>query len=279
MLGRVRSRLLCHRGPLTSAVRSFFIQTEDTPNPDSLKFLPGREVLPETHGSGMYFTRGDKEHKQSPLATALFKEAEDISGVFLGRDFITITKKGDYATWGVLKPQAFGAIMDFYAEGKAVISNEPVISDTTILEDDDEVVAMIKELLEERIRPAVQEDGGDIFYKGFNPDTGMVMVQLAGACSGCPSSSLTLKQGVGGSGFAEPTESLLSPSPTSTPFHLLPAAENMLMHYIPEVTGVEEVEDDELKELNEEEAAELENRLKEEALAKKLQQAGIPFGD
>ena len=108
------------------------------------------------------------------------------------------------------------------------------------MEDDDEIVAMIKELLESRIRPAVQEDGGDIFYGGFDEETGIVKVQLAGACQGCPSSSITLKNGV----------------------------ENMLKHYIPEVKGVEEIEDEELKKVNEAEVSELEKRLKA---------AGIPF--
>lgn len=98
--------------------------------------------------------------------------------------------------------------MDHYAEGGIIVSDEPIISDTTILDTDDEVVAMIKELMESRIRPAVQEDGGDIFYMGFEPETGIVSVRLAGSCSGCPSSSVTLKNGV----------------------------ENMLMHYIPEVS-------------------------------------------
>ena len=159
--------------------------------------------------------------------------------------------------------------MDHYAEGGIVVSDEPIISDTTILDSDDEVVAMIKELMESRIRPAVQEDGGDIFYMGFDPDTGIVSVQLAGSCSGCPSSSVTLKNGV----------------------------ENMLMHYIPEVNppthppthlpthssiavilthppthkqvkGIAQVEDDELKGVNEKEVQSLEDR---------LSKAGIPI--
>ncbi|CAM9114619.1 unnamed protein product [Ascophyllum nodosum] len=142
--------------------------------------------------------------------------------------------------WTLLKPVVFGAIMDFFAEGKPVMLDEPLVTDTTILDDDDEVVAMIKELLQERVRPAVQEDGGDIFYKGFDPNTGTVSVQLAGSCSGCPSSTVTLKNGV----------------------------ESMLMHYIPEVTAVNAVEDEELKALNEKEASELEDRLKA---------AGVPF--
>jgi Fe-S cluster biogenesis protein NfuA len=186
--------------------RSFFIQTEATPNPNSLKFLPGRTILPEQNGSGMYFTRGDKEYRKSPLAVKIFSEVDDAQAIFLGRDFITITKNQD-ASFNLMKPIAFAAVMDFFAEGKPVVLDAPLEpQDTDIHEDDDEVVAMIKELLSERIRPTVQDDGGDIFYKGFDPETGTVQLQLAGACSGCPSSSVTLKQGV----------------------------ENMLMHYIPE---------------------------------------------
>ena len=106
-----------------------------------------------------------------------------------------------------LNPEIFATVMDHYAEGGVIVSDHAVISDTTILDTDDEVVAMIKELMESRIRPAVQEDGGDIFYEGFDVETGVVSVRLAGSCSGCPSSAVTLKNGV----------------------------ENMLMHYIPEV--------------------------------------------
>ena len=127
--------------------------------------------------------------------------------------------------------------MDAYAEGIEIMTEEPEISDTTILDDDDEIVAMIKELLETRIRPAVQEDGGDIFYVAFEHGTGVVKLQLAGSCSGCPSSSVTLKSGV----------------------------ENMLMHYIPEVTEVIAVDED---------VAELERE--QSAFERKLAQAGIP---
>lgn len=195
-----------------------FIQTEVTPNPASLKFLPNRQVLGEDFGnSGMFFQKADmKEYQRSPLAKKLFT-IEGVSGVFLGKDFITVSKtKG--MVWQILKPDIFATIMDFYAEGKAAVlpAKDDAVTDTTILDDDDEVVAMVKELLETRIRPAVQEDGGDIFFKGFDEDTGLVSVQLAGSCSGCPSSSVTLKNGV----------------------------ENMLMHYIPEVTGVVQVDEE-----------------------------------
>lgn len=201
--------------------RGLFIQTETTPNPSTLKFLPGREVLGPAFGTGIFFQKGDKrEYQKSPLATRLF-HLEGISSVFLGNDFVTVGKESE-ETWVGLKPQVFALLMDAFAEeGFEVMSEqgEAHVSDTTILDDDDEVVAMIKELLETRIRPAVQEDGGDIFYVAFDEGTGVVKVQLAGSCQGCPSSSVTLKSGV----------------------------ENMLMHYIPEVTEVQAVDEDEAR--------------------------------
>lgn len=122
--------------------------------------------------------------------------------------------KLDDASWDLLKPEIFAAIMDFFSSGKPLImdSNTLASVDTAIHEDDSETVAMIKELLETRIRPAVQDDGGDIEYRGFDPETGIVKLKMQGACSGCPSSSVTLKSGI----------------------------ENMLMHYVPEVKGVEQ---------------------------------------
>ena len=140
----------------------------------------------------------------------------------------------------------FSAIMDHYASGKPALTSTPEITDTTILDDDDEVVAMIKELLESRIRPAVQEDGGDIRYIGFAQESGIVTVQLAGSCVGCPSSSVTLKNGV----------------------------ENMLMHYIPEVTGVESLEEE-----GEEEQEVSEEEKKAKSYEERLKAAGIPFSD
>ena len=151
--------------------------------------------------------------------------------------------------------------MDFYASGDPALRGEPEITDTTILDDDDEVVAMIKELLETRIRPAVQEDGGDIRYVGFEEESGIVTVQLAGSCVGCPSSSVTLKNGV----------------------------ENMLMHYIPEVSGVvslEEEEDDGYEGgsgdndvVVEQNSADVEEKRKMKTYQDKLAAAGIPFSD
>ncbi|EYU38101.1 hypothetical protein MIMGU_mgv1a024847mg [Erythranthe guttata] len=141
-----------------------------------------------------------------------------ITRVFFGSDFVTVTKSED-TTWDFLKPEIFAAIMDFYSSGQPLIldSNSAASMDTAIKEDDSEVVAMIKELLETRIRPAVQDDGGDIEYVGFDPDSGIVKLRMQGACSGCPSSSVTLKSGI----------------------------ENMLMHYVPEVKSVEQEFDDE----------------------------------
>eukprot|EP00605_Chrysophyceae_sp_TOSAG23-4_P002141 GSChrysophyteH1.ASY1.ANO1.2368.1 assembled CDS len=136
-----------------------------------MKFLPGRTVLEEDMGTGLYFQRSARtEWNRSPLAKELFK-LDGVKGIFLGRDFITITKNQEYS--------------------------DDHISDTTILDTDDEVVATIKELMETRIRPAVQDDGGDIFLEGFNSDTGVVTVRLAGSCVGCPSSTATLRGGGG----------------------------------------------------------------------------------
>ncbi|CAM0957672.1 unnamed protein product [Alopecurus aequalis] len=148
----------------------------------------------------------------SPLAKALFG-IEGVTRVFFGSDFVTVTKS-DETSWDYLKPDVFAAIMDFYSSGQPLFldSNTAAAMDTAIHEDDSEIVAMIKELLETRIRPAVQDDGGDIEYRGFDPESGVVKLKMQGACSGCPSSSVTLKSGI----------------------------ENMLMHYVPEVKGVEQ---------------------------------------
>ena len=196
-----------------SSKRTLFIGTEATPNPHSMKFLPGREVLPENFGTGMYFELKSKEDiKRSPLAKSLFA-TNGIKSLFFGKDFVTVTKNAD-EVWHVLKPLIFSKILDFYAEGLPILMDQSdLVSDTTILPGDSEVVATIKELLETKIRPNVQDDGGDIIYEGYDEDTGIVKVSLAGSCVGCPSSSITLRNGV----------------------------ENMLMHYIPEVNGVEEV--------------------------------------
>lgn len=203
-------------------IRTVFIQTENTPNPESIKFLPTNTVVLDSQedGStnGIFITRNDPQDTilKSPLATSLFK-IDDVKAVYFGYDFVTITK---YATgkWQYMRPENFSVLMDFFDDpNNKVVLDQPVITDTTILDDDDEIVAMIKELIENRIRPAVMEDGGDIRYVSFDEQDGMVTVQLAGSCVGCPSSSVTLKQGV----------------------------ENMLMHYIPEVTAVQALEEEE----------------------------------
>jgi Fe-S cluster biogenesis protein NfuA len=192
--------------------RSLFIQTENTPNPESLKFLPGKPVLE----SGTAEFRSFRDAQASPLAKRLF-QIEGVKSVFFAQDFITITKDPAVA-WNIVKPHVFSHVMDFYAEGGKVLDDVGTgATDTVITDDDSEVVAMIKELIETRVRPSVQEDGGDIVFKSFNEETGVVLLQLQGSCSGCPSSSITLKSGI----------------------------ENMMMHYIPEVTAVEAIEEGE----------------------------------
>lgn len=154
----------------------------------------------------------------SPLAKALF-HIDGITQVYFGTDFLTVTKSDDY-TWAVLKPDVFAAITEFYASGEPVMydaSEDASAAEHLIGDDDDEIVAMIKELLETRIRPAVQEDGGDIAFREFDPDSGVVTLKMMGACSGCPSSAITLKSGI----------------------------ESMLTFYIPEVKGVVEADPDE----------------------------------
>ena len=199
--------------PWTMSARSIFIQTQTTPNPSSLMFQPGRDVYAE--GSKNFASA--REAMASPLAKRLFN-IDGVTNVFFGLDFVTVTKSEE-ADWETVKPQTFEAIMNFYASGEAVMDESALESSgTAIDEDDDETVAMIKELLETRIRPAVAEDGGDIVFKSFDHESGLVKVQLQGSCDGCPSSSVTLKSGI----------------------------ENMLMHYVPQVKGVvQDGQDDE----------------------------------
>ncbi|XP_073829491.1 NFU1 iron-sulfur cluster scaffold homolog, mitochondrial-like [Musca autumnalis] len=189
--------------------RSMFIQTQDTPNPDSLKFLPGIDVL----GKGnTYDFPGVSAAHCSPLAKLLFR-IEGVRSVFFGSDFVTISKEEE-AEWAVIKPEVFAVIMDFFASGLPILHEAKPNADTQINEEDDETVMMIKELLDSRIRPTVQEDGGDIIFMGF--EDGIVKLKMQGSCSSCPSSIVTLKNGV----------------------------ENMLQFYIPEVQGVEQVFDE-----------------------------------
>lgn len=188
--------------------RTMFIQTQPTPNPSSLMFHPGKPIMEV--GSADF--PNARTAMNSPLARSLFG-IEGVTRVFFGSDFITVTKSDD-VSWDILKPEIFAAIMDFYTSGQPLFLDENTAAskDTAIHEDDSETVAMIKELLETRIRPAVQDDGGDIVFRGFDPERGIVKLRMQGACSGCPSSSVTLKSGI----------------------------ENMLMHYVPEVKGVDQ---------------------------------------
>jgi Fe-S cluster biogenesis protein NfuA len=183
-----------------------FIQTEQTPNPATLKFLPGREVMAQ----GTADFPNAASAARSPLARSLF-EISDVSGVFFGSDFITVTKSaGD---WPELKPVVLGTIMEHFMSGAAVIESPAaeLPKGEEVSEEVGVIVAQIKELLDARVRPAVARDGGDIIYHGY--DEGIVYLQMQGSCSGCPSSTATLKNGI----------------------------ENLLKHYIPEVIEVRAV--------------------------------------
>lgn len=234
--GQHKDYLLCR--PQTGFVegqRSMFIQTQDTPNPNSLKFLPGVDVLGP--GKTKDFPNGT-EAFCSPLGKLLFR-IEGVKAVFFGPDFITVTKVDEDMDWKVLKPEIFATIMDFFASGLPIINESAQKpSDTEIAEDDDETVQMIKELLDTRIRPTVQEDGGDILFISFQD--GIVKLKMQGSCSSCPSSVVTLKNGV----------------------------QNMLQFYIPEVVAVEEVTDD-LEIMTKFEFQKLERKLQEKEEKKK----------
>ena len=182
-----------------------FIQTEQTPNPATLKFLPGCTVMEA--GTANFPERGAAA--RSPLAERLF-ELPEVAGVFLAADFITVTKHGD-SEWHQLKPAVLAAIMEHFTAGRPVIVGEANIDAGSAAEEDDEVVSQIKELLETRVRPAVAMDGGDIIFEDY--EDGIVYLHMQGSCSGCPSSTATLKAGI----------------------------ENMLRHYIPEVVEVRAV--------------------------------------
>lgn len=188
-----------------------FIQTETTPNDDSLKFIPGVPVM--TEGTAEFLDT--KAALKSPLAIRLMG-IEGVTSVFYGPDFVTVSKDSE-TSWSVIKPEIYSMLMEFFSSGQPLFrSQEDRESagpqDTQILDTDSDTVAMIKELLETRVRPAIMEDGGDIEYREFSDD-GIVKVKLKGSCRGCDSSTVTLKSGI----------------------------ERMLMHYIPEVKGVEQV--------------------------------------
>lgn len=167
-----------------------FIQTESTPNEDSLKFLPGQEVME----SGTAEFLDSRDAMRSPLAKRLF-QLEGVKSVFFGPDFVTVSKVTE-VPWGTLKPEIYSTLMENFTAGHALFTEEGQhgSSDTVVLETDSETVAMIKELLDTRVRPSIQEDGGDLEYRGFGEDTdGLVRIKLKGSCRGCDSSTVTLK--------------------------------------------------------------------------------------
>jgi Fe-S cluster biogenesis protein NfuA len=192
---------------------AMLIQTETTPNPSTLKFLPGQRVMEA--GTRDFASAGEAE--ASPLAEAIFSTG-DVDGVFFGRDFISVTAAAG-AQWRQLKPQVLGILLDHFASGAPLFRSASAGGiavdgdDSDYGEDpaDADIVAQIRDLIETRVRPAVAGDGGDIVYRGFRE--GRVYLALQGACSGCPSSTMTLKQGI----------------------------ESLLKHYVPEVEAVEAV--------------------------------------
>ncbi|MGE0230246.1 MAG: NifU family protein [Flavobacteriaceae bacterium] len=182
-----------------------FIQTEATPNPATLKFLPGKTVL----DSGTMDFRDAESAAAAPLARRLF-EIDGVEGVFFGSDFITITKGGQ--DWQHLKPAILGAIMEHFMTGAPIVESGSADADDEFFTDgDEETVNTIRELIETRVRPAVAHDGGDITFRGFRE--GVVYLNMRGACSGCPSSTATLKNGI----------------------------ENLLRHFVPDVQEVRPV--------------------------------------
>lgn len=195
--------------PVRPYIAGMFIETETTPNPATLKFLPGRQVMP----SGTREFTTPEQAEASPLAEAIFDTGE-VTGVFFGSDFISVTIAPG-AQWTTLKPQVVAILLDhfvseapLFAPGSAAAIAVPAEDEISDDPADAEVVAQIKELIETRVRPAVAGDGGDIRYRGFRE--GVVYLQMQGACSGCPSSTATLKHGI----------------------------EGLLKHYVPEVTEV-----------------------------------------
>ena len=181
-----------------------FIQTQATPNPATVKFLPGQTVL----NNGLKDFKSISEASASPLAQRLFG-LQGVCGVFLGPDFVSVSKLDD-TDWNMLKPMVLAALMEHFSTGQPILLGEQVEASS---EDDDEIVVQIKELIETRVRPMVMMDGGDIAFDSF--DDGIVYLSMRGACAGCPSSTATLKSGI----------------------------ENMLKHFVPEVIEVRPVAD------------------------------------
>lgn len=184
-----------------------FIETENTPNPNVIKFLPGREVSPDTPHD---YPNLESAKGESPMAEALFR-VQGVKGVFLGADFISITRADDADEWAFLKTDILAAIMDAFMTGTPILADGNTQDQST--SDDNELVTQIKAILDEHVRPAVAMDGGDIIFDRFDDNSGVVYLHLRGACAGCPSSTMTLKSGV----------------------------ENLLQHFVPEVKAVEAV--------------------------------------
>jgi Fe-S cluster biogenesis protein NfuA len=182
-----------------------FIQTEPTPNPNVLKFLPGRDVA----DSPTDFVNAE-EAVASPLAEALFA-LEGVTGVFFGYDYVSVTREAQGPEWTTMKAPILAAVMDHFVSGAPLLRGSAAAGPSSA--EDTEIVAEIKQLLDSRIRPAVAQDGGDILFDAFDEATGVLTLRMRGACAGCPSSSATLKAGV----------------------------EQMMKHYVPEVTRVEQV--------------------------------------
>lgn len=182
-----------------------FIQTEPTPNPNVLKFLPGRLVSAEPRE---FLNAG--EAAASPLAEALFG-LDSVAGVFFGADYVSVTRRADGLDWTQMKAPILAAVMDHFVSGAALMREGA--AGAVEAGQDSEIVTEIKQLLDSRVRPAVAQDGGDILFDAFDEDTGVLTLRMRGACAGCPSSAATLKSGV----------------------------EQMMRHYIPEVTSVEQV--------------------------------------
>jgi Fe-S cluster biogenesis protein NfuA len=180
-----------------------FIQTEQTPNPATLKFLPGKAVMADGVAE---FTNPSEAERLSPLAARVFK-VDGVTGVYLGGDFISVTKAAG-EEWHSLKPAVLGAIMEHFLSGDPVALEGAKLGSGGASQEDDPIIKQIKELIEARVRPAVAQDGGDIVFHGF--ERGVVYLHLRGACSGCPSSIVTLKNGI----------------------------ENLLKYYVPEVVEV-----------------------------------------
>jgi Fe-S cluster biogenesis protein NfuA len=183
-----------------------FIQTERTPNPATLKFLPGREVMAQGTANFPDAASADP----SPLATALF-EIDDVTGVFFGADFVTVTKADSTADWQELKPQVMATLMRHFTSGAPILietAAAPVVDAGHYDPQDQDIVDQIQAILEEKVRPAVARDGGDILFHGFKD--GIVYLAMQGSCQGCPSSTMTLKNGI----------------------------EGLLKHYVPEVVDV-----------------------------------------